>query len=128
MGLDALIRSGVALAKKVTASLQVTVTHEAWTGSDGYGLATYAYPRKRLALVERKQANIRTAGGETVLSRCMVLFLEPIKANGADGRTEPIDTRDRIILPDETTGPILAVNGMIDPTTDRPYYGEVWLG
>lgn len=128
MSLDALVRSGVAIAKSVTADLQVTVEHEAWTGVDGYAAPTYASAKKRQALVERTQRVIRTATGENQVARVRVLFLEPIKANGADGRVEPIDPRDRLTLPDGTVGQILDVSGMFDPTTDAPYFCEVFCG
>lgn len=128
MSLDAIVRAGLATAKKITADLQVDVTHAAWTGVDGYALPTFASAITRKAIVERRQRIIRTTSGETVMSRATVLFLEPIKKNGASGRTEPIDPRDVITLPDGTTGPIVDVNGLMDPTTDRPYYAEVFIG
>lgn len=128
MSLDALVRTGVALAHQITGDLQVVVEHEPWTGTDGYNKPTYGYVKKRKALVERKQRMVRTPTGEEVLSTCTVTILGTVKANGATGRQEPIDTRDRLTLPDDTTAKILSVEGLIDPTTERPYCYEVALG
>ena len=128
MGLDALIRAGLRTAHALTADLQAEVLHEAWTGADGYGQATFAGVQKRAAIVEQRQRAIRGRDGEVVMTRARVLFLAPLTPQGADGRIEPIDSRDRLTLPDGTTGPILDVEGLMDPTTDAPYYAAVWLG
>lgn len=128
MGLAAIVRSAVATANGVTSDLQVAVTHEAWTGVDGQGSSSYAAGVSRDAIVEHKQRLVRTAAGEMLMARARLMFLEPIPDNGATGRREPIDPRDRITLPDGSTGPILDVQGMTDPATDRPYALEVFLG
>lgn len=131
MGLATTLRNAVAVASRVTGGsggVQCDVTHEAWTGRDGYGKPTYASGKTRKAIVERTQRMIRTTGGNDVLSRARITFLDIIKANGATGRTEPIDPRDRFTLPDGTTGPVLDVIGVIDPSTERPFAHEVLLG
>lgn len=128
MSLDAIVRSGLATAARVTANLQVTVTHEAWTGVDGYGKPTFSRARCVRAIVEQRQRAMRSRSGEVIFTRASVLILEPLAPNGARGRVEPIDPRDRVTLPDGTTGPIVDVNGLVDPSTDAPYYAEVWIG
>lgn len=128
MGLDALVRSGIAIAKSITGSLQADVVHAAWTGSGGDGAATYATGVVRPALIEYRSKLIRSTTGAEVMQRALVTFLEPIDADGATGRREPIDPRDRITLPDGTTGPVLEVKGLTDPTTSHPYLFEVSLG
>jgi hypothetical protein len=128
MDLSGLVRGAAAIARSVTDSLQVTITHEAWIGNDAYGAPLFATAVARAALSEQKQVLRRTANGENVLSRTKLTFLDPISGNGADGRREPFDPRDRITLPDGTTGPILDVSGLADPTTSYPYMYEVYLG
>jgi len=135
MGLDAVVRSAVATAKSVTSDLQDDVTHEAWTGDGAYGAPTYAAGVSRPALVERKHELVRkgmeqssSGAGEIRKTQTKITFLTPITANGASGRTEPIDPRDKITLADGTTGPILKTAGLIDPSTGLPYMMEVWLG
>ena len=127
-GFADIIRSGVALADSLTTTLQPTVLHAAWTGNDGTGGYTYASAVKRPALVERKQKMVRKASGEEVLSTHAVYFLRPIKNNGATGRQEPIDPRDRITLPDGTTSNILTVSSFIDKDSGAGYFHEVYLG
>jgi len=131
-----LVRSGVALIDKTVASLQVTVTHEAWTGNDAtYGTPTFATAVDRLALVEEKEVLLQTSG-QDIIQRAKILILRPITANGATGRIEPIDVRDKFTLSSGYTGPILTVGGpteekrtgLVDPSTNSPYMYEVSLG
>lgn len=128
MALNDIIRKGVATAKSVTKSLQADVTLEAWTGNDGVGGSTFASAVTFPALVERKQKMIRTSTGEQALSTHSVLFIGPVDDNGADGRQEPIDPRDKITLPDGTTGKIVGVETVVDPATGAGYYQQVWMG
>jgi hypothetical protein len=128
MGFDSLVRSLVGLADEMTESLQATVQHYMWISTTGTGAPIFAAPIIRKAIVEHKQSAVRTPTGETVLSRAKVTLLGPIEANTAVGREGPVDPRDKLILPDGTSGPIIAVNGLIDPTTLAPYMYEVYLG
>jgi hypothetical protein len=130
MGYDTLIRNGVALAKSMTSSLQVTVTVNHWRGQDSYGRPTIVTQTYQ-ALVERNARNIKMRDGQEVTAKSYILFLEPIAATTpltGQTRENPIDERDQIILPDGQTGPILAVNGFMDGGTGAPYYTEVYLG
>jgi len=128
MGFDDLVRNGIALANTLTSTLQVLVTHEAWTGQDGYGKPTFAAAISRTAIVEHKQRWIRNRDATIMAVLPSVTFLGPIADNGAANRAEPIDPRDRITLPDGTTGPIQDVKFIMDPATNRPYMYEVALG
>ena len=128
MGLDTIIRNGIALADSLTASLQVAIDHYAWISNGTYAEATYATVVSRQAIVEFKQRLYRLASGQEVLQRASIMFIRPIAANGASGRREPIDPRDKIVLPNGYTGPILDVIGIVDPNTDAPYILKVVLG
>lgn len=127
-GLADVVRAGVAVAHQVTASLQVDVSLARWTGQDSMGAVTYVAAADYLALVEYKVRLHTTASGKIVQTRAKVTFLVVIPPHGAVGRTEPIDSRDRIVLPDGTTGPIVDVAGLVNPSTERPYMLEVYLG
>jgi hypothetical protein len=123
------IRKGVALADKLTASLQVTVKHYHWTGTGDQGEAVYTSnytPRK--AVVEYHQRLRRLVGGQEVMQQAVITFPRPILAHGATGRVEPIDSRDKLVLPDGNYFPILDVEGVLDPKTGKPYAFVVILG
>lgn len=129
MGLQSIVASGVAIAANLTATLRVNVTHEAWTGTSGnYGTPTYATGVTRSALVEMRPSLRRLPDGTEVMAKATVTFLVPISANGASGRREPIDPRDKITLHDGTTGPIIDISGLVNPDTTRPYLLVVSLG
>lgn len=121
MALDAIVRSVVATANRVTASLQATVTHEAWTGKDVYNKPSYAAGVARQALVEWEPELQRKADSEQIRCRARLTFLQPITPQGTAGRREPIDPRDRITLANGYSGPILRVPGLEDPSTALPY-------
>jgi hypothetical protein len=122
------VRSGIATAKSITATLQANVLHTPWVGQDEWATPAPAQATARPALVEMKQSLRRGADGHEVLQRATVTFLAPIAPNGAAGRREPIDPRDVIVLPDGTTGPILDVSGLADPASGQPYMLVVALG
>ena len=127
---DDLVRSGYALAKTFTASLQVTVTLRAWLGQTALGDASYGPARSFKVLVEYKQRMVvNRATGNATLARALVTFLEPVApVGGVEERNEPIDTRDQLTLPDGSTGPIIDVQGLADPDTNETYAPEVWVG
>ena len=125
MALADIVRGAVAIANNVTSSLQVIVMHEPWMGSDKYGKPIYDHPVPRPAMVDRKTASI---GGQQIVQNTSVTFICPINPHGAANRQEPLDPRDRITLPDGWTGPIVNVNGPVDPLTGMPYLYQVSLG
>lgn len=132
MAFDALIRSAIATADSVLESLQADVVHHAWI-ADGttYGDPQYATPAiTRSAIIEQKQRMRRMADGREILQLAVITFPRPIAANGAANRREPIDPRDKLVLPNGFTGPIADVSsiGPIDPTTGSPYGLEVIIG
>jgi hypothetical protein len=128
MALDSLVRGAVAIASSATASLQVTVAHSAWIANDEYGAPQYATPVNRQAIVEYRQRLRHLRDGQEVMQRAVAFLLEPVEPNGASGRREPIDPRDKIVLPDGTTGPLYDVAGLADPQTNASYYHEVVIG
>lgn len=135
MGLDDVLRSGVALANRLTGDLQVTVSHERWNGVDDYGQPTYASAVNRKAIVNRTARRLRNDAGEEVVSTASILFLTPIPPLVVTGRQNPIDKRDRISISlpggGTLTGPILSTEGIIDAGSTpagQPYVTSVHLG
>jgi hypothetical protein len=133
MSLLDIINAGIATANKITKPLQGTVQHYAWTGQDGMGADTFSpvltspgTPRQALVDMTRKPR--ATKDGKLLMTIASLTFLDVIPDNGASGRSEPIDTRDRIILPDGSTGPIVSAGGFMDARTGRPVLNEVLLG
>ena len=133
MSLSDIIRSAVAQAHKITndGKLQEPVYLYRWNGQDDTGAPEYASRLSLKALVVRKSQFIRTSTGEEALSTAHVTFLKPIPAlSQADAdRDEPIDTRDKIVLSDGSTGPILKTDGGVaDPVTTEGYVLQAWMG
>lgn len=111
-----------------TASLQDTIEFYAWKGAGNYGESEYDDAVLMQAVVEEKQVLRRMTDGTEIAQKASVTIPRPIPPNGATGRREPVDPRDKIVLPNGFTGPILFVNGEIDPTTHAPYSYEIVLG
>lgn len=133
MSLASVIRNGVATANKATSSLQVPVTRRAWVGEAKKGEGDYTSPYDEpdtfQAIVEQGHRLVPGDSGQMIVVIATILILTPIVANGATGRTEPIDSRDRFTLPDGTTGPVIKVSGPpSDPSTLAPYAYEIMLG
>jgi len=128
MGLLDVLRNGIAIANALTKDLQDQVTHEAWIGQDFNGKPVYEEAVSYQAIVEQKQRMIRGSDGREIMTTCYVGFLFPVPSNGAEGRREPIDPRDRIVLSNGTTGPIVSLDGFMDRAFDRPMYTQVFLG
>ena len=128
MSLNKLIAQGVAIARDVTSSLQADVLHQAWTRSGSNGQPVLADAVARKAIVSYSRTRVKNNESEQVMQSASVMFLDVIAANGATGRREPVDPRDKITLPDGYTGPIVNIKGPVDPDTDAPYFVEVGLG
>lgn len=131
MALNKIISSGVRIAHNLTKSLQVTCTHRAWTGIDtsgNFNRNTYAPATIFTAIVEQKLESRVDSTGKVIKTQAKLTIVQQIPANGSQGRTEPIDTRDIIVLPDGTTGPIWRPEGVLNPDNNRPYAIELWIG
>lgn len=117
MGLDDLVRGGVALAKRLTADVQVDVTHEAYASQTQSRKPTYAAAVVRKAIVEDDQQLVQTEDGKEALTETKITFLERVT----------VTLRDKFTLPGGVTGPTLKFGGLNDPEGGR-YLTEVWLG
>lgn len=129
--MSSLIRKAVAVAYSVVGKLDipVTVTHYPWISQDVFGAPTYAPVGVPYSVIfDERQQQKRDEEGIVVSTRAYLAFLEPIAPNAAAGRLNPLDPRDKIVLPDGTTGPIVSSSGFVDKGTGKPYFHEVWIG
>jgi hypothetical protein len=120
MGLADTVRAGVALANRMTKTLQATVTLEKFQSQDDYGNEVFLAPRKYTAIVEIRIRDRQTQSGQLVTTRASVFFIQPVIGG--------VHTRDRLTLPDGTSGPIVDSGGLVDAETSQPFYHEVWIG
>ena len=128
MALDALVRKAVAIADKVTGSLQVEVLHQAWIGSNDDASAKYATAVALEAIVTEGAKPRRTNAGEVVMTKARIALLAPVEPNGTTGRLEPLDPRDVLTLPSGTSGPVVDTDGgLVDPGTGRTYFMQAWI-
>jgi hypothetical protein len=117
MGFAGIVRSGVKLADKLTTDLQIDMRHARYVTEDFRGDATYATPVIRKALVERKLRMVKTISGEMAASSVTLTFLRPLL----------LDVRDKLTFPDDSTGKIIAEDGLVDPATNMGYFSQVSL-
>lgn len=132
MGLQDILAAGVKIADGVTKGVQVDVTHEAWIGQDGYGADQYDSPVTLKAIVDTTRKQRATTTGRLVNIVATVTILQAVEDNGVvttPPRREPIDPRDKLTLPDGTTGPILESPGaVLNPSTGRGFINTIMLG
>jgi len=129
MGFQTLVANLVGTANTITASLQDTVTHEAWAATDADGVRTYATGVSLSGVVIYRQEAIRTDEGQDITSPAKIVIVGPVTATGTPAtRNEPIDTRDRFTLPDGAIHPVELVKGVVNPDTGAPYQITVFLG
>lgn len=130
MDIPAILELGIGLANTITESAQSTVLHYQWKRAGvTFGEHVYDTPVSRPALVDYTAKRFFLPDGTEIIQKSTISFLEPIAAHGATGRTEPIDMRDKFVLPNGYTGPIVKVNGgLLNPNTDAPFAFDVILG
>jgi hypothetical protein len=129
MGLDSVIRGAVATINSTVASLRVSVSHAPWTGPGADGRGSWGTATARLAIVDENYRQHKMPTGEVIACAAMLIFLEPIAANGAANRREPVDQRDVFTLPSGHSGPVVDTpSGLTDPVTLLPYMAVVVLG
>lgn len=130
MSLQSIVKNAVKTIDKIVKPLEAIVSFEKCTSTDVKGKRHYdngVIPLR--ASVDWKQRQLRTLDGTLSVSRASVMFLD-FKALMTATENEGVDDKDRITLPDGTTGPILDMSGYIDPgnTAGNPFATEVFLG
>lgn len=123
--------SGIKIADTLTKGVQVAITHEAFIGQSVSGKPSYDAPVTLLA-IEDLTSKVEFRGGQLVTIGATLTIVGDVAPNGAvtsPPRREPIDPRDRIVLSDGSTGPILEAPGaVIDPVTNRGLIHIIKLG
>lgn len=122
MGLADIINGAVTIARNATSDLQPMVLREAAVlplSQDTYGEVTRSAGVLTPALVEMKQQMVKGLTGSLVASRAKVTFLNPAVV---------IHAKDRLTLPDGTSGPIVAFDGLVDKGTGNPFLTQVYIG
>lgn len=129
MGLNSTVSKAVSNIDSITADFQVSVRHYPWIGFDSTtGGPSYGSVVLRKGVVDYKQRLRKTSDGQEVTQQASITIPRPIIANGAADRREPVDPRDKFVLPNGYTGPILSIEGIINPSTGTPYAIDVILG
>lgn len=121
------VRSAVKIADGITKPLQPTVKYyKAVVDTTGYGAYTHPSFVSLPAIVEWKQQQVRTREGILSTSRSKVMFLDLPKLFSVTGGN--IGDHDKIVLPDGTTGPILALDGFMDAGNGQAIPTTVYIG
>jgi hypothetical protein len=127
MSLLDVVRSGVAIADKISKPLQATVMYEREASVDSFGTRLFAPAVPLHAVVDFKVDQVRTKDGILTVTRATVTLLniaEIVAATNGEG----IGNNDRFTLPDGDTGPTLDIAGFIDAGTGNPIATTVMIG
>lgn len=126
MSLLDVVRTGVAIANKITEPLQSTVMFARMTGNDGYG-PTFAASVPFKAIVDYKAAMVRTKSGVLTATRATITLLD-VAAIVAATAGVGIGNDDVFTLQDGDTGPTIDLAGFVDAGTGNPVATVVMLG
>lgn len=130
MSLADSIRDAVGVVHSYTADLQVEIQIEPWMGPPITfgGPDQFAGPIFPKGFVQEGEVHHKRANGQAITTRAKVAFLGPVPPNGAPGRQEPIDPRDRVTLPSGLSGHLVQLpDVMTNPQTGQPYVRVMWL-
>ncbi len=128
MSLRTLVVKMIAVADNITKPFQPTITLYRYQSQSQYGAESYASPLTLEAIVDQTITEHRTKAGKVLPVKAYVAVLSPITPEGTAGRIEPVDPRDKIVLPDGSTGDIVDTGGFVDKGTGRPFFSEIWIG
>ncbi len=121
------LRSGVAIADKVTKPWQAIVIYRRELSADAAGMRTFAADVPLHALVDYKAVQVRTKDGVLSATRATITLLDVAEVTLATGG-QGIGNNDQFILPDGDTGPTLDLAGFVDAGTGHPIATTVMLG
>lgn len=133
MGYEDIIRNAIAgVMVPQLESMNGDVIHYAWVSDNGKGKDEFAAPVARRALIDiTKRGRATQYGGRIVMTYANLTFLSPVpdtQPSTGKVRENPFDPRDKLVLPDGGTAPIVQAGGPFDSGTDRPFIQEVVLG
>lgn len=131
MALADILRDQVASLSNIVDSFKGEAVLHAWIGQDGAGKDEFAAPIPVRAVISMKKEQRFTSGGSLVLTHATLTVLDTIAdttPNANQQREQPIDPRDKIILPDGSTAPVVDSGGPMDPATSRGFINKIVLG
>lgn len=113
--------AGINIADALLAGVQGTVQYEAYTSGDGDGDEDYASPVGVQCVIDQTRRQVSTASGRLLTTVATLTF----PRGGLN-----INPKDRITLPDGTTGPLIleSPGAVFDPVTGRGFITEVKIG
>jgi hypothetical protein len=116
-----IIVAGINIADALTAGVQGTVQYQAYTSANGDGDESYAAAVPLQCVIDMKRRSEVTPSGRIVTTVAKLTF----PRGGLN-----INPKDRITLPDGTTGPLIldAPDAVFDPVTGRGFITSVGIG
>jgi hypothetical protein len=132
MALADIIVRQVKNLSKIVDSFKGDVQFYACIGESGAGVLQYAAPVTVRALVDVTRKERMSASGGMSHDRRGPDHPRPIAdttPNTGFDRKQPVDTRDKFVLPDGTVGSsIIEAGGFMDAATSRGFINELLLG
>lgn len=131
MALADVLRKQVANLSKIVDSFKGNVSFYAWIGQNGAGTDEYAAVVTVRAVISMKKEQRYTASSGLVMTHATLTVLDGIAdttANTGQVREQPVDPRDKFILPDGSTAPVVDSGGPMDPSTSRGFINKITLG
>lgn len=128
MGIREDVQTLIAAADDLSKGLQDAISIEQWEGQNGFGEDTFSAPITEvgglplMAVVDMTQKARYVEDGKLVNTLATITLLMPVPENGSlaePRRTEPLDPRDKITLPNGRTAPIQVI---------QPYLATSQLG
>lgn len=120
------LRTGVAIANKITRPVQGVVGYQREIGTASYGpILAPSVPLH--AIIDYKASMVRTKGGELTATRTTITLLdiaECVAATAGQG----FGNNDVFTLPDGDSGPTLDLSGFLDAGTGHPIATTVMQG
>lgn len=132
MGYEDILRDAISgILSPEFETMKLNIQHHQWIGDDGEGTDLFADPVTRRGLVDLTKRERNTSNGVTVMTFATITWLDhwtPASANPGKVRENPIDPRDRFVLPDGGTAPIVQTGGFADSLTAKPFVNDTILG
>ncbi len=130
MDIPLIIERALEIVDGIVESAYSDVLYYAWIGASGdHGEPDFDSPVLLRGLVDFSVKTLYKPNGDEEIQKATIGFVLPLVPNGAVDRTEPVDLRDKFVLANGYTGPILRINaGLINPNTRLPFLADIILG
>lgn len=117
-----ILRAGIQIADQLTAGVQCDVTYEAYVTEDGDGDEEYDDPVTVACVLDQTKRQKTTSSGRVETVIATLTFPRALSFT--------IGPKDRITLPDGTTGPLIidTPDAVVDPGTGRGLIQTVMIG